>query len=78
MDKFEQITKRQECNREILKILGIMVENLPQMRFGQILANFVFPDYQERDIFYKESYETLQHLKKTVDYEEEDSSEKDS
>ena len=56
----EIISDRQEYNREIVKILGEMVEKYPDMRFGQILSNFA--DIND-DPFYIESKFTLKSLK---------------
>ena len=50
---------RQEANKRILKELDRLVEKYPDMRFGQIIANYVFPEYREKDIFYIESEKTL-------------------
>ena len=50
---------RQEVNKRILKELDRLVEKYPDMRFGQIVANYVFPEYREKDIFYIESERTL-------------------
>ena len=50
---------RQEANKRILKELDRLVEKYPDMRFGQIIANYVFPEYREKDIFYIESERTL-------------------
>ena len=50
---------RQEANKRILKELDRLVEKYPDMRFGQIVANYVFPEYHEKDIFYIESERTL-------------------
>lgn len=56
----ETISNRQEYNREIVKILGEMVEKYPDMRFGQILNNFANIN---NDPFYIESKFTLKSLK---------------
>lgn len=56
----ETISNRQEYNREIVKILGEMVEKYPNMRFGQILSNFANIN---NDPFYIESKFTLKSLK---------------
>ena len=60
----DEIYKRQEFNLEILKYLAILVEQLPQQRFGQILSNYVLPD---GDPFYEESVQTLKRVKKYID-----------
>lgn len=56
----ETISNRQEYNREIVKILGEMVEKYPDMRFGQILSNFANIN---NDPFYIESKFTLKSLR---------------
>lgn len=56
----ETMSNRQEYNREIVKILGEMVEKYPDMRFGQILSNFANIN---NDPFYIESKFTLKSLK---------------
>ena len=51
-------TKRQECNREILKILEEVIKKYPDFRFGQILwflgINGRDDKDRLRDIFYEE------------------------
>lgn len=56
--------KRLEKNLEILKKLETLVNEYPDQRFGQIIVNYVFPDYRERDFFFDEPWETLE----TIDY----------
>lgn len=58
--------QRQTINKEILKKLAILVEKYPQQRFGQILTNYLFPDYRSHDIFFDESAETLESLDNTI------------
>ncbi len=58
--------KRQETNKEILKKLAILIEKYPQQRFGQIITNYLFPDYRSHDIFFDESAETLETLNNTI------------
>lgn len=62
MDYKEKVRLRKESNLEILKKLENLVEEYPDQRFGQIIANFIFPDYQEKDFFYEESVDTLTKL----------------
>jgi uncharacterized membrane protein YgcG len=50
---------RKEANKEILRILEVLVEAYPDQRFGQIITNYIFPDYREKDPFYEESEQTL-------------------
>lgn len=63
LEKEETSRTRYALNKEILGILTDLVEALPQQRFGQIVANYIFPNYQEKDIFFVESLETLKTLK---------------
>lgn len=58
--------KRQEANRKILEKLAILVEKYPQQRFGQLITNYLFPDYRSHDIFFDESAETLETLNNTI------------
>lgn len=64
LEREEASRTRYALNKEILGILADLVEAFPQQRFGQIVANFVFPDYREKDIFFEESLETLKTLEK--------------
>jgi len=50
-----------ETNREILRVLAILVERNPYLRFHQLLA---FADIVRggNDYFYKESEQTLKEL----------------
>lgn len=54
---------RYEANKEILRALEALVEAYPYQRFGQIVMNYIFPDYREKDPFYEEPVETLKKLK---------------
>lgn len=56
----EKIMQRQEANLEILKYLELLIKELPQQRFGQILSNYVLP---QGDPFYEESVDTLERVK---------------
>lgn len=53
---------RKEYNKEILTILECLIETMPEQRFGQIICNYIFPNYREVDPFYEESSETLKRL----------------
>lgn len=56
------IHKRQEYNRELIGIISDMVENYPQLRFGQILTILeVWKD--DIDLFNAESFYTLKRVK---------------
>ena len=56
---------RLEENRKILELLRVLVEQAPDLRFGQILINYVIPKdckdyfYTEGDVFIHEMYNTL-------------------
>lgn len=67
MDRERQIQNRQHYNREILERLSTIIEQYPEQRFGQLITNYIFSDYQKRDIFYEESYETLQKTNKFIE-----------
>lgn len=62
MNLEEKVKKRKESNLEIIEKLKVLVENLPEQRFGQIIANYVFPNYRSKDFFFEESTDTLNHL----------------
>lgn len=62
MNYEEKIKARKEANLEILEKLRELVEAYPEQRFGQIIANYVFPDYREKDIFFEESVDTLKKM----------------
>ena len=55
-----KIQRRQSSNLEILKILNILVERFPQLRFTQILTNLGL----DKELFYEESVDTLYNIKK--------------
>ena len=57
-----KIQQRQSANLEILKILNIIVERFPQLRFTQILTNLGL----DKDLFYEESVDTLDNIKKQL------------
>ena len=67
----KMIVQRQEMNRKIIQRLAEIVEKEPQMRFGQILGNFVLEYERDRindvqtvnDPFYEESVVTWNRLK---------------
>ena len=63
-------TKRQECNREILKILEEVIKKCPDFRLGQILwllgINGRDDKNRLRDIFYEEPDVTLRNICSTV------------
>lgn len=51
---------RQQVNKRILAALTVLVDVYPDMRFGQILSNFVLE--RGKDIFYEEPTETLKRM----------------
>ena len=57
-----KIQQRQSANSEILKILNITVERFPQLRLTQILTNLGL----DKDLFYEESVDTLDNIKKQL------------
>lgn len=58
--------KRQECNQEILRILGEVIKRYPDFRFGQILWFLGINGFDEknrlRDIFNEEPDVTLRNI----------------
>lgn len=55
--KREQMS-RKDYNKQILNKIQALVEQYPDQRFGQIIANYIFPNYRTEDIFFEESEET--------------------
>lgn len=53
---------RQEANKRILELISLYVEKYPDQRFGQIICNYVFPNYQNADPFFEESSETYMKI----------------
>lgn len=53
---------RIDDNRKILRILDKFIDEYPDQRFGQLIANYIFPFYREEDIFFEESSKTLEKL----------------
>ena len=65
-DKVAQVaplSSRFKANTEILQLIGDLLVVFPDQRFGQIICNYVFPNYREADPFFEESTETLETLK---------------
>ena len=58
-----RIKQRQTANLEILKILDIVVNRFPDLRFTQILTILNL----DKDLFYEESVDTLEHIKKQLE-----------
>lgn len=64
-----KIRNRQRDNRRILETLSLLVENYPDLRFGQILFNYKFINWSNTDNgvricdpFYEESTDTLKRV----------------
>lgn len=69
-----KISRRQECNKELLRIFTDIVEKNPELRFGQILFNFQFVKWENvnegikiLDPFYEESVDTLNRVKTIIE-----------
>ena len=62
MNYEEKVKARKESNLEILEKIKELIERYPEQRFGQIIANYVFPEYMSKDIFYEESVDTLKSM----------------
>ena len=58
-----RIKQRQTANLEILKILNMIVNRFPDLRFTQILTILNL----DKDLFYEESVDTLEHIKKQLE-----------
>jgi hypothetical protein len=58
-----RIKRRQSANLEILKILNMIVNRFPDLRFTQILTNLNL----DKDLFYEESVDTLERIKKQLE-----------
>lgn len=57
---------RQDDNRKILRILDELIDEYPDQRFGQLIANYIFPFYREEDIFFEESSRTLEKIEAVI------------
>lgn len=66
--------KRLKCNYEILEIITLAIQKCPDMRFGQILANFNIIKYEQNtyddsvitlDPFNVESDKMLKYIKRS-------------
>ena len=58
-DKF---MTRQQYNKQILDELNRLIDLYPDQRFGQLIANYILPNYRQRDIFFEESKQTLENV----------------
>lgn len=61
---------RQDDNRKILRELGKLIDKYPDQRFGQLIANYIFPFYREEDIFFQESSKTLKNIEMGIENSE--------
>ena len=59
---------RLDDNKKILRILGKLIDEYPDQRFGQLIANYIFPFYREEDIFFEESSKTLEKIEADIEY----------
>lgn len=53
---------RQQYNKQILDELNRLIDLYPDQRFGQLIANYILPNYRQRDIFFEESKQTLENV----------------
>lgn len=61
---------RKEANNKLLKEFELLIDKYPEQRFGQIICNYFFPEHKTTDlVFYEESIETLNKIKKNKDTE---------
>lgn len=67
MNLNEKINSRHEANKKLVEILGMLVDQFPEQRFGQIICNYFFPEYQEKDPFFEESVDTLSRFQIEVE-----------
>lgn len=68
--KSKEVT-RKEYNERILDVLHALVEAFPDQRFGQLICNYILPEYREKDPFFEESKVTLERLTKLVHIQDE-------
>lgn len=61
---------RLDDNKKILRILGKLIDEYPDQRFGQLIANYIFPFYREEDIFFEESSKTLEKIEMGIENSE--------
>lgn len=58
----KKLDMRQDCNREIVKILKEIVDNNSALRFGQILSMLEL----DKDRFHEESVDTLKSIREKL------------
>lgn len=63
---------RESDNKRAYELLGKLIEKYPEQRIGQIIANYMFPDYRGKDFFYEEPFDTVERLKKALNIEDEE------
>lgn len=61
---------RLDDNKKIIRILDKLIDEYPDQRFGQLIANYIFPFYREEDIFFEESSKTLEKLEADIESSE--------
>lgn len=59
----KKLDMRQDCNREIVKILKEIVDNNSALRFGQILSMLEL----DKDRFNEESVDTLKSIREKLE-----------
>lgn len=69
-----KIAMRQLANKQLLSILEQVVDNNPDLRFGQILLNYKFVKWELteegikiHDPFYEEPVDTLNRVKSIIE-----------
>lgn len=58
---------RQKYNKDILKILAILIEKYPDIRFNQLLCNL---GLNNGDRYDEESIQTLEYINQNLSYSE--------
>ena len=64
MDIDEKISSRYDANLQIVMILNDLVSEHPDWRFQQILQNVGISSREGKDLFYEESVDTLNRLRR--------------
>lgn len=63
---------REDDNKRAYELLGKLIEKYPEQRIGQIIANYMFPEYKEKDFFYEEPLNTVERMEKVINIEEQE------
>ena len=63
---------READNKRAYELLGKLIEKYPEQRIGQIIANYMFPEYREKDFFYEEPNDTVSRMEKALNIEEQE------